>query len=48
MIVLPERRSRGAASHLEGTTICKLPDRFGNLSLTVTEGNGMFQFVNQS
>src|SRR5882724_10760817 len=48
MIVRPRRRPRGAASHREGTPSNKVRHRFGNLSLTVTEGNGMFQFVNQS
>src|SRR5882672_11869814 len=48
MIVLPRRRPRGTASHSAGTPSNKVRHRFGNLSLTVTEGNGMFQFVNQS
>ena len=48
IIVVLERRSRAAASHLEGTPDYKVHGRLENLLLTVTEGNGMFQFVNQS
>jgi hypothetical protein len=46
MIVLPGRRSLDATSHLAGTPSHKVLGCFGNLSLTVTEGNGMFQLVN--
>src|SRR4030095_12918292 len=39
---------RGPASHAATTPGYKVPAWFENLSLTVTDGNGMFQFVNQS
>lgn len=41
-------RSARRCSHLGETPNHKVLGRLGNLSLTVTEGNGMFQFVNQS
>src|SRR6185295_12550934 len=36
------------ASHLEGTPDYKVHGRLENLLLTVTEGNGMFQSLNQA
>ena len=48
MIVLAGRRSYDPASDLGGTSNHNVPGQFGNLSLTVTEGNGMFQRVKQS
>src|SRR6185295_150725 len=48
MIVLPEGMAPPRAYHLGRTANYNLRGGFRNLSLTVTEGNGMFQFVNQS
>src|SRR5262245_2496021 len=48
MIVGLEGGSQDPASHGAATPVYKVSARFENLSLTVTDGNGMFQFVNQS